>query len=317
MRNFAAGGHLRAATAAFEPAAAGDTVAGGSAAYVAYCGYCDALNTAPFANGLATNVRPDGTIGKPRAADGWRIAGRAGLPKRYITSVQMDPTDARTVYVTLAGYSRRWLQVGAIGGAAEGADVGGGHVYRSTDAGETFTDVSGNLPDIPANFSLVRNGQLIVATDLGVFIGSGGDVRAAGTGLPAVPVLSLELKPKAVASEPDALIVATQGRGVYRYVFGSPGPVVPGPGRRRRTVALAVAAQHWAGGATGGTGTAVRLAVAVAIRSRASPRGRSRRPASPGAGVGCGSRSRARCRGRSRSTSSACRRAGACSPSGW
>ena len=60
-----------------------------------------------------------------------------GCPKRYITSVQMDPADARTVYVTLAGYSRRWLRPGVLG-PDEGADVGGGHVYKSTDAGETL-----------------------------------------------------------------------------------------------------------------------------------------------------------------------------------
>ena len=46
----------------------------------------------------------------------------------------------------------------------------------------------------------MRNGQLIVATDIGVFISRrhrGGAYAVLGTGLPAVPVLSLELKPKA------------------------------------------------------------------------------------------------------------------------
>jgi photosystem II stability/assembly factor-like uncharacterized protein len=209
----------------FEAALAGDTVAGGSAAYVAYCGYCDALNTKPFGNGLATNVRPDGTIGKPGDPANWHIPARVGLPKRYITSVQMDPTDARIVYVTLAGYSRRWLRPGVLG-PDEGADVGGGHVYRSTDAGEHFTDISGNLPDIPADFTLVRNGQLVVATDLGVYVSadtSGGAYELLGSGLPAVPVLSLELKPKRTATEGDMLVVGTQGRGVYCYAFSDPG----------------------------------------------------------------------------------------------
>jgi hypothetical protein len=35
-------------------------------------------------------------------------------------------------------------------------------------------------------------------------------------------VYSLELKPKAAADEPDTLVAATQGRGVYRYVFADP-----------------------------------------------------------------------------------------------
>ncbi len=225
VRNFTATGTFDG-RATFAPALAGDTAAGGSAAYVAYCGYCDALNTAPFANGLATDVRADGSIGKPGKPDNWHIAGRQGLPEPYITSVQMDPTDARIVYVTLAGYSRRWLRPGVVGGAAEGADVGGGHVYRSTDAGETFTDISGNLPDIPADFSLVRNGHLIVATDLGVYESadaSGGTYELLGSGLPDAPVLSLELKPKQAPTEPDVLVVSTQGRGVYCYAFSDPG----------------------------------------------------------------------------------------------
>jgi hypothetical protein len=220
-RNYAATGTFDG-SAAFEPATAGDTVASGSAAYVAYCGYCDALNTTPFANGLATNVKPDGTIGKPGTSANWHVASRSGLPKRYITSVQMDPSNVSTVYVTLAGYSRRWLRPGVIGGAAEGADIGTAHVCKSTDAGETFVDVTGNLPDLPADFAIVRAGQLIVATDLGVYVSantSGGNYVPLGSGLPAVPVLSLELKPKANASEPDTLIVATQGRGVYRLVL--------------------------------------------------------------------------------------------------
>ena len=220
VRNFAATGNF-SGTAAFTPAAAGETVAGGSAGYVAYCGYCDALNTTPFANGLATNVKPDGTVGKPAAADGWHIATASGLPKRYVTSVQMDPIDARTVYATIAGYSRRWLRPGTLG-ADEGADLGAAHVCKSTDAGETFYDVTGNLPDIPADFSLVYNGHLIVATDLGVFISpdtSGSSYVPLGSALPAVPVLSLELKPKATPTERDSLVVATQGRGVYRFAF--------------------------------------------------------------------------------------------------
>ena len=67
VRNFAATGAFKG-TARFEAAAPGDTVADRSAAYVGFCGYCDALTTRPFANGIATNVAPDGTIGEARAA---------------------------------------------------------------------------------------------------------------------------------------------------------------------------------------------------------------------------------------------------------
>jgi hypothetical protein len=233
VTNFAATGTYAGRTT-FTQAAPGDTVAGKTASYVAYCGYCDALNTRPFANGVATNVSPaDGAVGSAGSPAGWHIAAAAGLPSRYITSIQIDPSDPRTVYATLGGYSRRWLPPGVLG---EDADLGGGNVYKSTDAGEHFRDISGNLPDIPANFTLVRNGQLIVATNLGVFVSrdtDGGGYEQLGSSLPTAPVLSLEMKPKASATEKDTLIAATQGRGVYRYGFADvakPKPPAPAGG---------------------------------------------------------------------------------------
>ena len=231
VQNYAATGAF-SGTAKFDPAGPGDTAATGSAAYVAFCGYCDALNTRPFANGLASNVTPDGEIGTAGSSENWAKFEPEGLPERYITSIQIDPSDSRTVYATLGGYSRRWLPPGKLG---ENADVGGGNVYRSTDAGRTFTDISGNLPDIPANWTLVRNGQLVVGTNLGVFVSSdtsGGTYEVLGSGLPTAPVFTMELKPKASAAEPDTLIAATQGRGVYRYEFadeGRPAPPAPSP----------------------------------------------------------------------------------------
>jgi len=91
-------------------------------------------------------------------------------------------------------------------------------VFKSSDAGETFTDVSGDLPDTPANWSVVHNGHLVVGTDIGVFEScdnTGGTYSQLGTGLPAVPISTLRLKP----GDPDLLVAATYGRGVYTYRF--------------------------------------------------------------------------------------------------
>jgi hypothetical protein len=188
------------------------------AAYVAFCGTCDVLNARPFDNGIATNV--NGTKpGAPLTTDGWHRAAAKGLPKRFTTSITSDPADPKVVFVTLAGYSRRWLPVGVMG---EQPDPAVGHVFKSIDAGATFTDISGNLPDGPAESALVRNGNLIVGTDTGVYISSGtsgGTYQLLGKGLPNVPVFSVALKPKASATEPDMLYVATHGRGIYTYTF--------------------------------------------------------------------------------------------------
>jgi photosystem II stability/assembly factor-like uncharacterized protein len=206
-----------------------------SAAYVGYCGFCDTITQGtPFGNGIATNVKD--APGKANDPTGWHIAKATGLPSRYITSVQMDPSDPRTVYATIAGYGRRWAFPGAVG--EDTSKVGTGHVFKSTDAGETFTDVTGNLPDTPADWSVLHNGHLVVGTDVGVFEScdsAGGSYSRLGTGLPAVPISTLRFKP----GDPDLLVAATYGRGVYTYRFGDdsgrcapkPGsPGFPGPG---------------------------------------------------------------------------------------
>lgn len=207
----------------------------GDSAYVGYCGYCDTItqkvtDKAPFASGIATNV------GGPQApkrlsGNGWHIAAAKGLPKRYVTAVAMDPANPSTVYVTLAGYGRRWAIPGAVGD--DTSRVGSGHVFKSTDAGASFTDISGDLPDIPADWVTVRGGQLLIATDIGVFGSSdtrGTHYAALGSGLPTVPVFHIALKP----GDPNTLVAATFGRGVYTYAF-SPATSAAVPGAIARS----------------------------------------------------------------------------------
>jgi photosystem II stability/assembly factor-like uncharacterized protein len=194
-----------------------------SAAYVGYCGYCDTITQGtPFANGIATNVGGD-KPGVPGSSDGWHIAAAQGLPDRYITSARIDPSDPRTVYFTLAGYARRWAAPGAVGD--DTSNVGTGHVFVSTDAGEHFSDISANLPDAPANWSALHDGRLVVGTDVGVFIScnaQGGTYAALGTGLPNVPISTLRFK----AGDPDLLVAATFGRGIWTHRFDDSEPLV-------------------------------------------------------------------------------------------
>ena len=188
----------------------GDTI------YVGYCGVCDTLNaSAPFRSGIATN-----------AGGTWHIAAASGLPERFVTSVAIDQADAtgRTIYVTLGGYSRRWVPPGTL--QDTGTDAGVGHLFKSTDGGETFTDISGNLPDVPATWVTKRgDSQLIVGTDVGPFATAleGGTTFATLGGLPVVPISTMNLKP----DDPNLLAVATYGRGVWTYRFTQ---TIPGGG---------------------------------------------------------------------------------------
>ncbi len=185
----------------------------GDNAYVGYCGPCSGLSQHRFGRGIATNV--GGALPPQRLTrNGWHvIANPAGLPRRYISSVRMDPANPRTVYVTLGGYSTHWVPPGAVFDES----VGTGHVFKSTDGGNTFADVSGNLPDAPADWVALHGTRLVVGTDIGVFISSsldGGTWKVLGN-LPAFTTVALAFAPQ----DPDALYAATFGRGIWSFHF--------------------------------------------------------------------------------------------------
>jgi len=88
-------------------------------------------------------------------------------------------------------------------------------VFETTDGGGTWTDISGNLPDAPSDDLLVVNGQLVLATDIGVFIAAAGGGAATawsrfGTGLPNASTNDLSL-----TSDGGTIIAATHGRGLW------------------------------------------------------------------------------------------------------
>ena len=116
--------------------------------------------------------------------------GQRAAPESLHHSIEEDPNDPNTIYVTLGGYERRWIPPGSFG--EDVSNVGVGHVFLSHDHGDHFTNITGNLPDISANYTALHDGQLLVATDLGVYVetspGSGStppSYAPLGTGLPA------------------------------------------------------------------------------------------------------------------------------------
>ena len=79
-----------------------------------------------------------------------------GLPNRYVTSIAIDPEDDLTAYVTLSGFA-------LIDYAP--------HVFKTIDGGQNWTDISSNLPSIPANDIILipDTDLLILATDLNIW----------------------------------------------------------------------------------------------------------------------------------------------------
>jgi hypothetical protein len=151
---------------------------------------------AKFNRGIATNY--GGT---------WHQVSTTGLPDRFIAGVTVDPSDPAHAYAIFNGYSRRFVPGGGVG-----------HVFETRNGGQTWTDISGNLPDIASDALVLDHGRLALATDDGVFTareGRGGHTRweRLGTGLPNVAVDDLTSGPSGY------IYAATHGRGVWRIRF--------------------------------------------------------------------------------------------------
>jgi uncharacterized protein (TIGR03437 family) len=132
----------------------------------------------------------------------WTLRNK-GLPTRSIKSIAVDPNNSSNAWAVYSGFS-------GFNGDNQG------HVFRTTDAGQNWTDVSGNLPNIAINSMVVdptRLNVLYIGTDIGVFwTASGGNAWAQlGIGLPRVGVLALTLHQTS-----RTLWAATYGRSVWQ-----------------------------------------------------------------------------------------------------
>lgn len=122
------------------------------------------------------------------------------LPVRWVSSLATDPFDENTAYVAFSGL--RYFDYEP-------------HLFRTTDLGATWEDISGNIPDIPVNQITIdpdNQGTFYVASDNGVYVSydSGTNWEALGNGLPTVPVLDLNLH-----RPTRTLLAATFGRSQY------------------------------------------------------------------------------------------------------
>jgi hypothetical protein len=167
------------------------------------------------------------------------VQGQNSLPNRSVTAIASDVADAtgRTVYVAYSGFS--FVGPDALNPAINISDPQG-HIFKTTDGGNTWADVScslavcttpatTDLPNIPVNDVVIDPdlpGTLYAATDLGVYEGVCGASSCTwstvGTGLPHVAVFSLRLHEAS-----RTLRAATHGRGVWdlalnNFSFGGP-----------------------------------------------------------------------------------------------
>lgn len=124
----------------------------------------------------------------------------AGCPADFwCTSVFASNYNLGTVYVTKSGYTK---------------DIFKPYIFKSTDYGKTWSNISSNLPSQPVNvvWEDKDNSQLLfTGTDGGLFVSiSGGESWVRFNSIPPVPVKDL-----LVHKRENDLLAATFGRGIY------------------------------------------------------------------------------------------------------
>ncbi len=125
----------------------------------------------------------------------------------YVTSVEASPDFVDYVYVGQSGYR-------------DNSNIA--HIHKSTDKGNTWTSIAGNLPDMAVNAIAIIPGHhdsiLFVATDGGVYGTINGGVQwgRVGDNMPIIPVFDLVFD-----NIERRLVAGTYARGMYSIPIDS------------------------------------------------------------------------------------------------
>jgi len=146
----------------------------------------------------AGTVTPNASIYRTfNGGTNWSVVPSGQLPDRYITDITINPNDAKTVYAVFGGF-------------------GTGHVYKSTNSGLNWFDISGNLPDLPHQAIVVDPlypNNIYLGNDLGVYASTNGGQSWSEymNGMPYALVFDLT-----VSSPKRKLRATTHGNGIWQ-----------------------------------------------------------------------------------------------------
>lgn len=135
----------------------------------------------------------------------WINRTKPNLPNRPVTGIAVDKSNSRVAIVAFGGYD-------------QATPDHPGHLFITTNAGRTWKNITGNLPNVPIN-SVIRDPSfariIYVGTDVGPFVSTdnGKNWAPLGTDHPIVPVWQLDLDPMN-----RILASGTHGRGAFRLV---------------------------------------------------------------------------------------------------
>ncbi len=141
-----------------------------------------------------------------RTTDGganWTNVNSAPLPGRDVSGLAVAPNDPQTVYAAIGGFSVQTPQTP-------------GHVFRSTDGGAHWENISFNLPDGPVSALAIDTrpayAGVYIGGALGVWVQRSGSTQwlPFGTGMPYALVTDLKLNART-----GLMAAATFGRSVW------------------------------------------------------------------------------------------------------
>jgi photosystem II stability/assembly factor-like uncharacterized protein len=173
----------------------------GAGQYNQTYGTTTTISVSPINQDIIYVGTDDGNVWVTQSNGGFWTKISETLPERWVTRVAADPYNEATAYVTFSGYRYdEYLP----------------HIFRTDDFGQTWTDISGDLPEAPINDIIVDptiDSALYIATDVGVFVSwnLGQNWGLMGEGLPNVPALDLTFQP-----DLRMLVIATYGRSMYK-----------------------------------------------------------------------------------------------------
>ncbi|MFA6402151.1 MAG: T9SS type A sorting domain-containing protein [Salinivirgaceae bacterium] len=139
-----------------------------------------AIDVSPLTDSLIASGSSDGKVYLFDSIS-WRDIS-AGLPQRYVTCVRFSPNSKESLFVSHSGYK---------------ANENIPHLHFSENLGQTFKNISGNLPQLAINSIVVLKGYhdsvIFVATDGGIYhsLTKGQTWERTGTGMPVIPVYDL------------------------------------------------------------------------------------------------------------------------------
>lgn len=136
------------------------------------------------------------------AAATWTTTDTTNILPLFMSKMTIDPGNPSVVYMTFSQYDNPW-------------STPSGHVFKTTDGGLSFTNISGDLPNIPVSDIILdpdRPNTLYIATDIGVYVTTNGGLNwvPMGVGMPHVVVTGLVLQRTA-----QLLRASTHGRGAW------------------------------------------------------------------------------------------------------